>query len=143
MGRTIGQAALAEQGTAATAEQERLRLWQLLAGERLAGGGRERRRMQRFAYPKLIELTPLAADGCTPAGETTIVVGRQISPRGLSFFHPAPLPHRLVRARLELSAGKNFEVLLDLTWCRFTRQRWYESGGRFVQQRPASAPRRR
>lgn len=143
MGRSSSPSATADDVLTASAEAQRLRIWQLLAGERLAGGGRERRRLQRFAYPKLIELTPVAADGCTPAGETTIVVGRQISPRGLSFFHPAPLAHRLVRARLELSAGKSFEVLLDLTWCRFTRQRWYESGGKFVQQRSASALRRR
>jgi hypothetical protein len=29
--------------------------------------------------------------------------------------------------------GEEIEMLVDLTWCRFMGQGWYESGGRFVQ----------
>ena len=39
-------------------------------------------------------------------------------------------PHDRLAGR---AAGGWFGFLIDLTWCRFTRQGWYESGGRFLE----------
>ncbi len=94
----------------------------------------ERRREQRFPYPRLVRLTPVAADGVTPLGETLVVAGKHLSERGLGFYHPAPLAHRLVVASLERAPGQWLHVLVDVHWCRFRRQGWYESGGRFLRR---------
>jgi hypothetical protein len=94
----------------------------------------ERRREQRFPYPRLVHLTPVAADGVTPVGETLVVAGKHLSQRGLGFYHPAPLAHRLAVVSLEKAPGEWLHVLLDVSWCRFRRQGWYESGGRFLRR---------
>jgi hypothetical protein len=93
----------------------------------------ERRREQRYPFPYLIHLTPVGSDGVTPEGETLVVVGKHLSQRGLGFYHPRPLPYRRMIASLESGGGDWVAFLVDLTWCRFTRQHWYESGGRFLQ----------
>ena len=95
----------------------------------------ERRRDQRYPFARLIVLSAVAEDGATPLEETEtyVVVGKQISERGLGFFHPDPLPHRRVIASMELDGERWVSVLLDVSWCRFTRYGWYESGGRFLK----------
>ena len=100
----------------------------LFPGGRLA----ERRREQRYPFPHLVHLTPVAEDGITPNGEPIVVVGKHLSERGLGFFHPRPLEHRCVIASLETADGW-IAFLIDLSWCRFTKQGWYESGGRFLR----------
>ena len=104
---------------------------ELLAGMYPAGPF-ERRGVQRYPLPKLIRLQPLAADGRPRSESTIIVAGKHISETGMSFFHPQPLAHRLVKATLEKADQKSAEFVLDLDWCRFTQAGWYESGGRFV-----------
>ena len=93
----------------------------------------ERRSEQRYPFPYLIHLTPVGEDGITPEGETCVVVGKQISSHGLGFFHPKPLPYRRMIVSIEGGDGHWLGFLIDLTWCRFTKQGWYESGGRFTQ----------
>jgi len=93
----------------------------------------ERRREHRYPFPYLIHLTPVAEDGITPRGESIVVVGKHLSQRGLGFYHPQALPYRRMIASLEAADGRWFAFLIDLTWCRFTRQHWYESGGKFLQ----------
>ena len=61
-----------------------------------------------------------------------VVVGRHLSEHGLTFYHPKPLSFRRVIATLETANGARLAFLLDLSWCRFTRHGWYESGGRFL-----------
>jgi len=51
----------------------------------------------------------------------------------LGFYHPHPLPYRRMIVSLETGDGRWLSFLIDLTWCRFTKQGWYESGGRFLQ----------
>ncbi len=107
----------------------------------------ERRCETRYPFPFLIHITP--ADD-TRAGESIVVVGKHVSERGLGFYHPKPLPYRRVIASLERTghppAGHGwYGFLLELRWCRFTRQGWYESGGRFLEAvtsplTPHSAP---
>jgi hypothetical protein len=93
----------------------------------------ERRRENRYPFPYLVQLTPVGADGVTPQGETVVVVGKHLSQRGLGFYHPKPLPYRRMVASLETGHGRWARFLIDLSWCRFIKQGWYESGGRFLR----------
>ena len=97
----------------------------------------ERRAQQRFPYPHLVCLTSVAEDGTTRRDETVVVVGKHLSERGLGFYHQQPLAHRRMIASLETTAGSWLGLLIDLSWCRFTKQGWYESGGRFIQTVPS------
>ncbi len=92
----------------------------------------ERRRDTRYPFPYLVHLTPVGEDGVTPEGETIVVVGKHLSERGLGFYHPKPLAHRRMIASLQAVGGQWMGFLIDLNWCRFTKQGWYESGGRFL-----------
>ena len=93
----------------------------------------ERRRGQRFPFAHLITLTPVGADGITPSGENVVVAGKQVSEDGLGFYHQQPLAHRRMIASIDAGRGRWLGFLIDITWCRFTQQRWYESGGRILQ----------
>jgi hypothetical protein len=94
---------------------------------------RERRHDDRIAIPVLFRLTPFDADRQPLDREALIVVGKNISRRGVSFYHEKPITHR--RALIELadpSVGI-FVAEIDVTWCRFTKPGWYESGGRLLR----------
>ncbi len=111
----------------------------LLAGMFPPGTSLERRREQRFPFPRLLQLTPVGADGLQRLGPSFTAAGKQLSESGLSFFHPDPLPFRWVVAALDKGDGRWIGFLLDVDWCRFTRQGWYESGGKFIRAVPVSA----
>lgn len=117
-------------------ERIRSRVWSLLAGMDPRGHRLERRAGARYPYPYLVRLTPVVARGEAPRGEPVVVVGRYLSEGGFSFYHPKPLPFRRVVATLDTASGLRLDLLLDVTWCRFTRQGWYESGGRFLDAAP-------
>src|SRR5215204_1722262 len=61
----------------------------------------ERRRDERVAIPVLLRITPLDPDRQSLLEEATIVVGKNISRRGISFYHERPLLYR--RALIELA----------------------------------------
>ena len=111
----------------------RTQVWGLLTTLYPKHDSIERRRETRYPFPHLVNLTPVAADGVTPDGETIVVVGKHLSERGLGFYHPKPIPHRRMIASLEAPGGRWMGFLIDLSWCRFTKQGWYESGGRLIQ----------
>ena len=111
----------------------RSQVWGILTSLYPRGRIIERRREMRYPFPHLIVLTPVNDTGERQVDETVVVAGRQLSERGLGFFHPTPLPFRHVIATLELDGGREVSFLLDLNWCRFTRRGWYESGGRFLK----------
>jgi hypothetical protein len=113
-------------------DQLRSQVWNVLAAVYPSGRFVERRQEQRYPYPRLITLWPMDADGETPTGPPLTVVGKHLSERGLGFFHPQPISNRLVVVSLEKGDGRWFSFLLDVHRCRFTRQGWYESGGRFL-----------
>jgi hypothetical protein len=113
-------------------EEVHLQVWGLLGSLYPQHDIAERRKDARYPFPYLIHLTPVGADGVSPEGESIVVVGKHLSEQGLSFYHPQPLPHRRMIATLE-SAGHRLGFLIDLKWCRFTPQGWYESGGRFIR----------
>ncbi|HEX3598939.1 MAG TPA: hypothetical protein VHU84_02280 [Lacipirellulaceae bacterium] len=93
----------------------------------------ERRKDERVAIPVLFRLTPLDV-GCQPSDhEATIVVGKNISRCGLCFFHERPISERRALIELAQPGLGSFAAEIDITWCRFTRPGWYESGGRLVR----------
>jgi hypothetical protein len=95
----------------------------------------ERRGDTRFPFPYLLRLTPVASDGRTPLATSVVVAGKDISEHGLGFYHPTPLPFRRVVATIVAADGSaSLEVLMDLNWCRFTREGWYDGGGRFLEE---------
>lgn len=114
-------------------DKVRQQVWSLLAGFYAAGKWTERRGDQRFPLPRLIFLTPVGSDSLVPLADPVVVVGKDLSERGLGFYHPHPLPYRRVVASLETHAGQPVAFLIDINWCRFTRHGWYDSGGRILQ----------
>jgi len=92
----------------------------------------ERRHTKRQAYPYLIELTPIS-DGGVPCGDPLLVLGKHLSDLGLDFYHQGPLPNRRFRARLETGDVEPVELVIEISWCRFIKRGWYESGGRFLR----------
>lgn len=124
--------------TLSGSEDVRAQVRGLLAGM-YPPGFYERRREQRYPYPRLILLQPVEADGRSSCGIVLTAAGKQLSESGLSFFHPDPLPYRMVIATLERPDGRRLGLLLDLDWCRFTRHGWYESGGRILRMVPPLA----
>lgn len=93
----------------------------------------ERRKDFRYPYPHLVYLTPVDSSGIPLNELSTIVVGKNITERGIDFFHREPLPYRRVILTLEAEDGSQASVVTDLLWTRFTRQGWYDNGGRFLQ----------
>lgn len=93
----------------------------------------ERRRDDRVPVPVLFRLTPLGSQREPVHDDAITVVGKDISQRGLSFFHEQSLTYRRAIVSLELADGQRFAAEIDVNWCRFTRPGWYESGGRLVR----------
>ena len=93
----------------------------------------ERRRHLRIPVPVLFRLTPLDDDRQPVAEQSIVVVGKNVSQRGISFIHNRPLPYRRARITLIQPGFGPFDVEVDVRWCRFTRPGWYESGGRLLR----------
>jgi hypothetical protein len=93
----------------------------------------ERRSNGRNPYPFLLRIVPVANDGQTPTGDAIVVVGRDLSERGMGFFHQQPLMNRYAIATIQDNTGGGISLLLDVSWCRFTSYGWYVSGGRFLR----------
>jgi hypothetical protein len=93
----------------------------------------QRRQAQRIAFPQLIRLQAVDPETLVPHDESTVVVGKFLSEQGLGFFHQEPMPHRFVVASIDVPGEPPARFLLDVSWCRFTRHGWYESGGRFLR----------
>lgn len=90
----------------------------------------ERRRDRRYPFPTLMTLWP--ADG--ERLETSfVIVGKDISDRGLGFFHQQPITCRRAVVVCELPGAEPTAFLVDINWCRFTCHGWYESGGRLLE----------
>jgi len=114
-------------------DEVRAQVWGLLTALYPRNDLVERRHDNRYPFPCLVHLTPVAEDGVTPEGEAVVVVGRHLSESGFGFYHQKPLPHRRMIASLEDGKGRWFGFLMDLNWCRFRKGGWYESGGRFLE----------
>ena len=93
----------------------------------------DRRSLQRIPYARLLPLTPVIDDRLLPCGDVIYVIGKHLSPQGLDFFHHEPIPQRYAVASLENGAEQWLHFLLKITWCRFLKAKWYDSGGQFVR----------
>lgn len=105
-----------------------------ILGSRGIGDHRvERRRDERFPFPYVMYLTPTSDQPPTDLPRCSIVVvGKHISKHGLDFYHHDPLPYRHVIAAVEEANHHWIRLSMDITWCRFIRQGWYASGGKFL-----------
>jgi hypothetical protein len=91
----------------------------------------DRRRDERVAIPVLFQLIPLDSD--RQPLEAKYVVGKNISRRGLCFFHDGPITFRRALVLLDHPGLGTFRAEIDVNWCRFARPGWYESGGRLIR----------
>ena len=93
----------------------------------------ERRGYGRIPLPLLLRVTPLDQTGQRLDELALTVVGKDISPNGISFFHEQPLPHRRAIVVFEHPDVGTFMMEIDLGWCQFTGAGWYVSGGRLMR----------
>ena len=93
----------------------------------------QNRRWHRVAYRSPVLLTPLD-DGCDETPR--LVWGRDISLGGFSFAHRDPLACRRAAVTFRADGGRTLTLETRLTWCRFTREWTYQSGGLFLGPLP-------
>lgn len=105
----------------------------------------ERRANHRHPFPYPIVMTPVLEDDQPDDARSFVVIGKHLSEGGLDFYHRQPLTERRLIASFSCgranSGGQDRRVglLLDLTWCRFSRLGWYEQGGKFIAPAAASS----
>lgn len=93
------------------------------------------RRAHRIAFPETLHVVGLeinpdngqfvaVTDGITAGG-------RDISVDGMSFQHDDLVPHRFVSVSFRSPIGTEM-LVAKLSWCRFSREGHYVSGGRVI-----------
>lgn len=100
----------------------------------------ERRRYARIPLPLLLQVTPLDQTGQRLEQAAVTVVGKDISPRGISFFHDRPMPYRRVEVTFDHPDLGRFSMEVDVGWCQFTGSGWYVSGGRLLRAVSSRSP---
>src|SRR5690606_35254030 len=75
----------------------------------------------------------------SPQTPPQVIVGRDISERGLGFYHSQPISFRAGIVVCDLPDGGQTAFEIDITWCRFARHGWYESGRRLLRVAPPPA----
>ncbi len=94
----------------------------------------ERRTNIRHPFPFLVRAIPADRLGNRLPEPALTVIGKHVSFEGFGFFHTTPLAHRHVVVEFTIDPeDPPIRLLLDLIWCRFLREGWYDSGGRFVK----------
>jgi hypothetical protein len=91
------------------------------------------RQQHRTGFTDALVMTPFNSHAATPDGEPKLVTGRNLSLHGVSFAHDQPLPYRDVVLTFSLPGGEVESMMVRLTWCRFTRDGRYQSGGRLLR----------
>lgn len=92
----------------------------------------DRRVEQRTPIPFLFELSPSNQEPPELLSHSMVVVGKDITERGIAFYHDQPIPYRRAVLSIDLPDECLVELEVDLLWCRFTSVGWYESGGRLM-----------
>lgn len=92
----------------------------------------ERRRDKRIAFPHLLTLTPLAEHDQRTIAEPVTVVGKYLAARGLDFYHHDTFPYKRAVVSFDQGLGEGIHLVVRISWCRFLRPSWYDSGGRFT-----------
>jgi hypothetical protein len=131
---------LRSRGKASTDQDIHARVHELLMLLVHPVGPIDRRADARYAYPYLVRLTPANQPEPASGQSTIVVVGKTLSERGFGFYHQQALPDRRMIASFHAGDDRWLGLLMDLRWCRFSGQGWYESGGRFLQAVPAVTP---
>ena len=89
----------------------------------------QHRKSHRVPIARPLRITPMNADS-TSSVEAIHGISRDISPEGLSFVSPDPLPYR--RVIIEFAETQIPRLVAELTWCRFRRDRSHQCGGFFI-----------
>lgn len=92
----------------------------------------DRRGNRRTAIPFLFELSPFPGEVPEELAHSFVVVGKDVSERGIGFYHERPIPYRRGVLTVDLPCDGPVQLEVDLLWCRFTSLGWYESGGRLL-----------
>ena len=92
----------------------------------------QQRYRHRVPLRRQLIIIPLDEQLETPCGSPLRVEGRDISLAGISFAHSLPLPHRKVALMLPHLHETAPSIVTQLTWCRFSRDGRYQSGGGFL-----------
>ena len=106
---------------------------QIAQASQLVWSDRGRRAHDRIPFAKLIQMVPLNNSDLQPASEPIYVVGKQLATLGLDFFHQEPIEQRFAIVSLETGAEDSIQFLMKITWCRFLKPGWYDSGGKFIK----------
>jgi hypothetical protein len=130
---TVDQQSQATVAVPGTHEGVREKVWGLLANLYPVASLMNRRGEQRYPFACLAHITPVAENGLTPTGKPIVAATKNISEAGISFFHAVNLPYRRVVLSFDRNDITPISFLVDVSWCRFTRHGWYESGGRLLQ----------
>ena len=96
-------------------------------------------RSASLAYARKAHRLPLDAqiqvrgldEQLNPVGGDLTVRARDISSDGISFRHEGPMPYRFVEVILDTAKGPK-PHRVRLTWCRYSVEGCYVSGGRFL-----------
>lgn len=94
----------------------------------------ERRVRERFPICYTMRLTPISQSETPLADETAIIVGKDLSRRGISFSHDFPLSHRRIVISFTHPEVGQFSVEAEVTWTRRTPIGLYESGCRLIKK---------
>lgn len=94
------------------------------------------RRWHRAVYGQPIAITPLDEAAERPIGPARVAHGRDISPGGIAFLHREVLPFRHVAVTFLDGTALLQSVAVRLTWCRFSSDGVYKSGGKFLRLLP-------
>ncbi len=100
----------------------------------------DRRASRRTPIPFLFELSAAPGEVPEELEQTLVVVGKDISERGIGFYHERPIPYRRGILTVDLPCDGPVQLEVDLLWCRFTSLGWYESGGRLLRVSSSSFP---
>ena len=96
------------------------------------------RSAHRIHYKKPLILAPMDTRVVPRSGELRIVRGRDVSLGGCCFEHAEPLPCARAAITFGIDEERPVTLLVRLSWCRFTQNGVYQSGGRFLK--PISLP---
>lgn len=93
------------------------------------------RRAHRIAFPETLHVVGLEINPnngqFVAVADGIIAGGRDISVDGISFQHDDPVPHRFVSVSFRSPLGTE-TLVAKLSWCRFSREGHYVSGGRLI-----------
>jgi hypothetical protein len=108
----------------------------LVVGNAQTGRRRnERRRERRYPFPYPISLTPLDSNNTPLMRDTIVVVGKTLSEMGMDFYYKEAVPYRRAIAWLPCGSNRVVGLVVELNWCRFNGNSWYENGGKFSLRR--------